>query len=64
MSPVYFVVLLVAGWWRLAEGNGYLVQRLASCKDEGNAQVASLWFAVVHNALRPWPWILVGWRRW
>ena len=60
MSPVYFVVLLMAGWWRLAEGNGYLVQRLASCKDEGHAQGASLWFALVHNALRPWPWILVG----
>ncbi len=60
MSPVYFLVLMVAGWWRLAEGNGYLVQRLASCKDEGNAQGASLWFALVHNAVRPWPWILVG----
>ena len=60
MSPVYFIVLLLAGWWRLAEGNGYMVQRLASCKDEGHAQGASLWFAVMHNALRPWPWILVG----
>ncbi len=60
MAPVYFIVLLLAGWWRLAEGNGYMVQRLASCKDEGHAQGASLWFAVMHNALRPWPWILVG----
>ncbi len=57
---VYFAVLLIAGWWRYAEGNGYIVQRLAACKDEGHAQGASLWFAVAHNALRPWPWILVG----
>lgn len=56
----YFAVLLIAGWWRYAEGNGYLVQRLAACKDEGHAQGASLWFAVAHNALRPWPWILVA----
>lgn len=57
---VYMVVLLVAGWWRYAEGNGYIVQRLAACKDEGHAEGASLWFAVAHNALRPWPWILVA----
>lgn len=57
---VFFIVLLVAGWWRYAEGNGYIVQRLASTKNEGHAQGASLWFAVAHNALRPWPWILIG----
>ena len=57
---ILFVVLLIAGWWRLAEGHGYIVQRLAACKDEGHAQGASLWFAIAHNALRPWPWIIVG----
>jgi solute:Na+ symporter, SSS family len=57
---LFFVTLLFAGWWRYAEGNGYIVQRLAACKDEGHAQGASLWFSVAHNALRPWPWILVG----
>lgn len=61
MTPfAFFVALLIAGWWRYAEGNGYIVQRLAACKDEGHAQGASLWFAIAHNALRPWPWILVG----
>lgn len=55
-----FIVLLIAGWWRYAEGNGYIVQRLAACRDEGQAQGASLWFAIAHNALRPWPWILVA----
>lgn len=57
---VYFAVLLVAGWWRLAEGNGYIVQRLAASRDETQAQKASLWFAIAHNAVRPWPWILVA----
>lgn len=57
---VYFVVLMIAGWWRYAEGNGYLVQRMAACKNESHAQGAMLWFSVAHNALRPWPWIVVG----
>ena len=60
LPPIYFLVLLLAGWWRYAEGTGYLVQRFAACRDEAHAQGASLWFAVAHNALRPWPWILVG----
>jgi len=60
IPPVYLAVLLVAGWWRFAEGSGYIVQRLAACRDERHAQAASLWFAVAHNALRPWPWIVVG----
>ncbi len=60
IPAVYLIVLLVAGWWRWAEGNGYIVQRLAACRSEGHAEGASLWFAVAHNALRPWPWILVA----
>ena len=57
---IYFVALLLFGWWRWAEGNGYIVQRLATTRDESHAQRAQLWFTVVHNAFRPWPWILVG----
>jgi Na+/proline symporter len=60
VPPALFVTFLLAGWWRYAEGNGYTVQRLAACKSEGHAQGASLWFAVAHNALRPWPWIVVA----
>ena len=60
LPPIYFAVLLTIGWWRYAEGSGYIVQRLAACRSEAHAQGASLWFAVAHNALRPWPWILVG----
>ncbi len=60
MPLLFFAALMIAGWWRQAEGNGYLVQRLAACRDERHAQAASLWFAVAHNALRPWPWFVVG----
>ena len=57
---IYFVALLLFGWWRYAEGNGYIVQRLATTRDESHAQRAQLWFSLVHNAFRPWPWIVVG----
>ena len=60
LPPIFLVTLLVAGWWRWAEGTGYFVQRMAACKDENQAEGAMIWFAVVHNAFRPWPWILVG----
>ncbi len=60
LPAAFFFALLLAGWWRHAEGYGYIVQRLAACKNEAHAQGAALWFAVAHNALRPWPWILVA----
>ncbi len=60
LPPIFLVTLLVAGWWRWAEGTGYFVQRMAACRDENQAEGAMIWFAVVHNAFRPWPWILVG----
>lgn len=55
-----FAVLLTVGWWRVAEGGGYLAQRFAACRSAEDAERAGVLFAVVHNALRPWPWILVG----
>jgi solute:Na+ symporter, SSS family len=60
MAPAYFLALLLCGWWRNAESGGYAMQRLAACKTEGHAEGASLWFAVMHNAIRPWPWIVVA----
>ncbi len=60
LPPIFFLTLLIAGWWRWAEGVGYFVQRMAACRDEAQAEGAMIWFAVVHNAFRPWPWILIG----
>ena len=42
------------------EGNGYTAQRIMATRSERDARLASLWYAVAHFALRPWPWILVG----
>jgi len=42
------------------EGNGYIAQRILATRSERDARLASLWYAIAHFALRPWPWILVG----
>ncbi|MCB9878144.1 MAG: Na+:solute symporter [Planctomycetes bacterium] len=61
-----FLVLVLSQWWATwypgAEpgGGGYIVQRMASCKDEQHAVKATLFFQLAHYCLRPWPWILVA----
>jgi Na+/proline symporter len=60
------VVFLAVQWWATwypgAEpgGGGYIAQRILSAKDERHGLLATLWFNIAHYALRPWPWILVG----
>lgn len=61
-----FLVLVLTQWWATwypgAEpgGGGYIVQRMASCRDEAHAVKATLLFQLAHYCLRPWPWILVA----
>src|SRR5512133_901164 len=60
------VVWLGVQWWAAwypgqePGGGGYVVQRILSAKDERHGLLATLWFTIAHYALRPWPWILVG----
>ncbi len=66
MPALAFITFLCVTWWASwypgAEpgGGGYVVQRMASCKDEKHSLLATLWFQVAHYALRPWPWIVVA----
>ena len=61
-----FVIIALMQWWATwypgAEpgGGGYVVQRMASCKDERHSLLATLWFQLCHYCLRPWPWVLVA----
>lgn len=61
-----FLVMVFCQWWATwypgAEpgGGGYIVQRMAACRDERHAVKATLWFQLAHYCLRPWPWILVA----
>ncbi|MBI3949656.1 MAG: Na+:solute symporter, partial [Acidobacteria bacterium] len=59
---VYLGVQWWASWYPGAEpgGGGYVAQRMFSAKDEKHSLLATLWFAIAHYALRPWPWILVA----
>jgi Na+/proline symporter len=51
-----------ASWYPGTEpgGGGYVAQRIMSARTERDSVIATLWFAVAHYCLRPWPWILVG----
>lgn len=60
------VIPLAVQWWSVwypgAEpgGGGYIVQRMLAAKDKNHATKATLFFTVVHYAIRPWPWIIMG----
>ena len=47
---IYLGVLLIVGWWRYAEGLGYIVQRLAACRNAAEARFKSV---VRRGAQRP-----------
>ena len=61
-----FLIMLTMQWWATwypgAEpgGGGYVVQRMAACKDERHSVLATLWFQVAHYCVRPWPWIMIS----
>lgn len=55
-----FFAQITLQWWEKGQGDGYLVQRLFSTRDERHSILASLWFNFAHYVLRPWPWIVVG----
>lgn len=63
--PVLIIPLAVQ-WWSVwypgAEpgGGGYIVQRMLAAKDKNHATKATLFFNIMHYAVRPWPWILMG----
>ena len=57
---IAFVCLIGVLWLGQAQGDGYIVQRLFSAKNERHAIKASLWFAVAGVVILTWPWIVVG----
>ena len=60
------IIPLAVQWWSAwypgAEpgGGGYIAQRILAAKDESHAIRATLFFNIMHYAIRPWPWILVA----
>ncbi|MFI3241814.1 MAG: sodium:solute symporter family protein [Alphaproteobacteria bacterium] len=62
MMIIPFAIVWWSVWYPGSEpgGGGFLVQRMLAAKDEKNATMATMFFNVMHYALRPWPWILVA----
>ena len=60
-TSVFFTYLLVQ-WWahKYADGGGKTIQRMSAAKDEREAVLATLWFALANYALQVWPWILTS----
>ncbi len=58
----YVGIIWWASWYPGAEpgGGGYVAQRMMSAKDEKHSLFATLFFQIMHYAIRPWPWVLVG----
>lgn len=66
ISASAFIAHIAVQWWSSwypgnePGGGGYVAQRMMSAKNERHSLLATLWFAVAHYALRPWPWIVVA----
>lgn len=60
VEMVAFLCLIGVLWLGQAQGDGYIVQRLFSAKNEKHAIKASLWFAVAGVVILTWPWVVVG----
>ncbi|MSR19882.1 MAG: sodium:proline symporter [Gemmatimonadetes bacterium] len=59
---VFLSVQWWAAWYPGAEpgGGGYIAQRIFSARTERDGVLATLFFQVMHYAIRPWPWIVTG----
>ncbi len=61
-----FLIPITIQWWASwypgsePGGGGYITQRILSAKSEKDAVKGTLFFNVMHFAVRPWPWIMVG----
>lgn len=60
------IIPLAVQWWSSwypgsePGGGGYVAQRMLAAKDENHAIGATLFYNIMHYALRPWPWIIVA----
>jgi len=62
MPVTTFVAYIAVNWWasKVADGGGYIAQRMFSAKNEKHSILSMLWYNIGHYALRPWPWIIVA----
>lgn len=62
ISATTFFAYVTVLWWsfRRSDGGGEFIQRLASTRNERDAERAAWFFNVMHYVVRTWPWIVVA----
>ena len=60
LETATFFILISVGWWYVAPGAGYFLQRVLATRVERDAMLSLYWFGFCHYVLRSWPWIIVG----
>ncbi|MGD8278594.1 MAG: Na+:solute symporter [Gemmatimonadota bacterium] len=62
ISAATFFSYVTVLWWsfRRSDGGGEFIQRLASTKNERDAEKAAWFFNIMHYVVRTWPWIVVA----
>ena len=62
MTFLTFLGYVGLSWWSKysSDGGGVIVQRMASCRDERQSLLATLYFNVTNYGIRTWPWVLAA----
>ncbi len=61
LATVFAAYLLVQSYANFpADGGGYMMQRLNTCKSPQDARQASLLFIIIQYVVRTWPWFIVA----
>ena len=61
-----FLIPVAVQWWNVwysgsePGGGGYIVQRMLTAKSTRHAVGGTLFFNVLNNAIRPWPWFIAA----
>jgi Na+/proline symporter len=60
-SLLFALYLMVQSFSAIdADGGGYIMQRLATTRNAGDARKASVLFLLFHYLIRVWPWFVIG----
>ncbi len=61
LATVFAAYLMVQSYANFpADGGGYMMQRLNTCRSAKDARQASLFFIVLQYIVRTWPWFIVA----
>ena len=61
LGTVFAAYLLVQSYANFpADGGGYMMQRLNTCKSPKDARQASLLFIIIQYVVRTWPWFIIA----